>query len=363
MDIVIIGLPQSGKTTLFNALTLGKSDASGASGSPTEMHLGTVKVPDPRLDHLGDIYQPRKIVPAEIRYSDLPGPEGMARSQGISGRYRNILQSATAFLVVVRAFHNDAVPHPNGEVDPAQDLEAMLGELTFADLEVLERASTRLAGQVNKTKPAERPMVVRQKETVDKARSGLEGGVPVRLQTFSDSERSILVNYQLLTDKNVIAVFNTDEGADAMSISDLGIDASLTTGVGQVSISARIEAELSTMDQDEAEEFRSDFGLGESATSQVIRASYDTLGLVSFLTVGDDEVRAWSVPGGMAAVNAAGVIHTDFTRGFIRAEVIAYDDYRACGGMVQGRKEGLLRSEGKTYPVKDGDIINFLVNV
>ncbi len=363
MDIVIIGLPQSGKTTLFNALTLGKSDASGASGSPTEMHIGTVKVPDPRLEHLGEIYHPRKVIPAEIRYTDLPGPEGMARSQGISGRYRNLLQSATAFLVVVRAFQNDSVSHPTGVVDPARDLETMLGELTFADLEVLERASTRLADQVNKTKPAERPMVVRQKDTVDKAREGLENGVPVRLQTFSDSERAILVNYQLLTEKNVIAVFNTDEGADAMSISDLGIEPALTAGVGQVSISARVEAELSTMDAEEADEFRSDFGLGESATSQVIRASYETLGLVSFLTVGDDEVRAWSVPGGLPAVSAAGVIHTDFTRGFIRAEVIAYDDFSACGGMVQGRKEGLLRSEGKTYPVKDGDIINFLVNV
>ena len=140
MDIVIIGLPQSGKTTLFDALTLGKSDASGASGSPTEMHIGMVKVPDRRLDHLGAIYNPRKIVPAEIRYTDLPGPEGMARSQGISGRYRNILQSATAFLVVVRAFQNDSVSHPTGAIDPARDLEAMLGELSFADLEVLERA-------------------------------------------------------------------------------------------------------------------------------------------------------------------------------------------------------------------------------
>ena len=201
MDIVIIGLPQSGKSALFNALTLGRSDSSGASGSATEMHLGMVKVPDPRLDYLGTIYNPRKIVPAEIRYTDLPGPEGMARSQGISGRYRNILQSATAFLVVVRAFQSDAVPHPTGAVDPARDLENMLGELSFADLEVLERASTRLADQVNKTKPAERPMVVRHKETVDKARAGLESGVPVRRQTFTDSERAVLVNYQLLTDK------------------------------------------------------------------------------------------------------------------------------------------------------------------
>jgi GTP-binding protein YchF len=362
MDIVIIGLPQSGKTTLFNALTLGKSDASGASGSPTEMHLGVVKVPDPRLDHLGVIYHPRKMVPAEIRYTDLPGPDGMARSQGIGGRYRNILQSATAFLIVVRAFHNDAVPHPNGVVDPARDLEAMLGELSFSDLEVLERASTRLADQLNKTKPADRPAVVRQKDTVEKARAGLENGIPVRQQNFTASERAVLVNYQLLTDKKAIAVFNTDEGVDDTSIGDLDIDANLIQGVGEVSISARIEEELSVMEAEEAEEFRSDLGLGEAATSQVIRASYGTLGLVSFLTVGADEVRAWSVPGGMQAVSAAGVIHTDFTRGFIRAEVISYDDFRACGGIAQGRKEGLLRSEGKTYPVRDGDIINFLIN-
>lgn len=362
MDIVIIGLPQSGKTTLFNALTEGKSDASGASGSPTEMHIGMVKVPDGRLSHLSSIYNPRKTIAAEVRYTDLPGPEGMARSQGISGRYRNILQSATAFLVVVRAFHNDAVPHPTGDIDPARDLDSMLGELSFADLEVLERASTRLSEQFNKTKAADRPALVRHKETVEKARAGLESGIPVRMQTFTDSERAVLVNYQLLTDKNVIAVFNTDEGADPLTISQMELDQSLTAGVGEVSISARIEAELALMDPEEADEFRTDLGLGESATSQVIRASYDTLGLVSFLTVGEDEVRAWSVPGGMPAVDAAGVIHTDFTRGFIRAEVIAYDDYCSCGSIAQGRKEGLLRSEGKTYPVKDGDIINFLIN-
>ena len=362
MDTVIIGLPQSGKTTLFNALTLGKSDASGASGSATEMHVGVVKVPDPRLECLAGIYNPRKVVPAEIRYIDLPGPESMAKSQGISGRYRNILQSATAFLVVVRAFANDAVAHPTGEVDPAKDLETMLNELSFADLEVLERASTRLSDQMNKTKPADRPTVIRHKDAVDKARAGLEDGIPARLQTFTDSERAVLVNYQLLTDKKVIAVFNTDEGAEDVSIADLGLDPELVRGVGTVSVSARIEAELGMMDADEADEFRADLELGEAATSQVINASYDTLGLVSFLTVGDDEVRAWSVPGGMPAVDAAGVIHTDFTRGFIRAEVIAYDDFSACGSMAQGRKEGLLRSEGKTYPVRDGDIINFLVN-
>ena len=362
MDVVIVGLPQSGKTTLFNALTLGKSDASGASGSSTEMHLGVVKVPDERLDYLAGIYKPRKVVPAEIRYSDLPGPESMAKSQGISGRYRNVLQAATAFLVVARAFHNDSVLHPNGEVNPGADLETMLGELMFADLEVLERASRRLADQVLKTKPAERAMVVRHQEAVAKARRALDDGTPMRLQNLTDSERAFLVHYQLLTDKAVIAVFNIDEGADELNISDLDVDANLVRGVGEVSISARVEAELGLMDADEADEFRTDLGLGESATSQVVRASYDTLGLASFLTVGEDEVRAWSVPQGMPAVDAAGVIHTDFTRGFIRAEVIAYNDFYACGSMAQGRKDGVLRSEGKSYPVRDGDIINFLIN-
>ncbi len=362
MDVVIIGLPQSGKTTLFNALTLGKSDASGSAGSATEMHLGVVKVPDTRLHFLADIYHPRRIVAAEIRYSDLPGPESMAKSQGISGRYRNVLQSATAFLVVIRAFHNDAVVHPNGDVDPARDLDMMLGELSFADLEVLERASVRLEDQLKKTKPADRPTVARHKEAVEKARRALDAGTPVRLQQLTDSERSFLASYQLLTQKAVIAVFNTDEDADDLRLADLDLDEHLIGGVGEVSISARIEAELGMMDRDEAAEFRQDLGLGESATSQVVRASYDTLGLVSFLTVGEDEVRAWSVPSGMPAVVAAGVIHTDFTRGFIRAEVIAYDDFYLCGTMAQGRKEGLLRSEGKTYPVKDGDIINFLIN-
>ena len=362
MDTVIVGLPQSGKTTLFNALTRGKSDASGAAGSTTEMHLGVVKVPDARLDNLAAVYRPRKVVPAEIRYTDLPGPESMGKAQGIGGRYRNILQSATALLVVVRAFSNESVPHPTGAVNPGKDLETMLSELSFADLEVLERASSRLADQLNKTKAADRPAVIRHREAVEKARGGLDGGVPVRRQTFTDSERAALVNYQLLTDKNIIVVFNTDEDGESIRIADLGLDAELAQGVGEVSISARIEAELALMDPAEASEFRADLELGESATSQVIRASYDTLGLVSFLTVGEDEVRAWSVPGGVPAVEAAGVIHTDFTRGFIRAEVIAYDDFSACGSMVQGRKEGLLRSEGRTYRVRDGDIINFLVN-
>ena len=270
--------------------------------------------------------------------------------------------------MVVRAFEHSAVPHPAGAVNPARDLETMLCELAFADLEVLERAVVRLDDQLKKTKPADRPSVIRQRDAVDRARQSLDAGIPLRRQTLTDSERSILVNYQLLTDKAVIAAFNTGEGdsggdnGSGVRLADLAVDAALTQGIGEVSISARIEAELGLMDAAEAAEFRADFGLGAPATEQVIRASYATLGLASFLTVGDDEVRAWSVPQGMPAVDAAGVIHTDFTHGFIRAEVIAYDDFYACGSMAQGRKAGVVRSEGKTYPVKDGDIIHFLIN-
>ncbi len=363
MDIGIIGLPQSGKTTVFNALTRGHADTSGASGSATEMHLGVVKVPDPRLEVLSGMYNPRKVVPAEIKYWDLPGPEALAKSQGIVGRYRNILQGADAFLVVIRAFDNPAVVHPLETIDPGRDLENMLGELTFADLEVMERAVERLEGGMNKAKPAERPALTRQLETVQKVRQALESGIPLRSQHLLDSESAILDNYQLLTGKPSIVAFNTNEDGPEPSLEELDLDLPNMAELGQVCLSAKLEAELALMSDEEEAEFRADLGLDESALSRVIRISYRTLGLISFLTVGPDEVRAWSVPNGIPAQKAAGTIHTDFLRGFIRAEVIPYEDLYRCGNIAQGRKEGALRAEGKTYPVKDGDVINFLVNV
>ena len=363
MDIGIIGLPQSGKTTVFNALTRGNADTSGASGSATEMHLGVVKVPDPRLEVLAGIYNPRRVVPAEIKYWDVPGPESLSKNRGIVGQYRNILQGADAFLVVVRAFDNPSVVHPLETVDPGRDLKSMLDELIFADLEVMERAVARLEEGMKKAKPAERPAMTRQLEAVQQVRAGLEDGIPLRAQQVSESEQAILVNYQLLSGKQVIAVFNTNENGPDHTLDSLGLAEGLGSVNGEVCISAKIEAELALMPDDEAEEFRTDLGLDEAAMDRVIRTSYATLGLVSFLTVGPDEVRAWSVPNGIPAQDAAGVIHSDFVRGFIRAEVIPYDDLRRCGNLAQGRKEGALRSEGKTYRVRDGDVINFLVNV
>ena len=362
MDIAIIGLPQSGKTSVFNALTRGAAESSSAGGG-SEVHIGVVKVPDPRLDVLAGMYHPRKIVPAEMKYWDIPGAASDGRGGGITGRHRNVLQAADAFLLVVRAFDHPSVPHPAGTIDPARDLAAMLDEIAFADIEVLERSAERLRDGFNKAKPDERPRVARHLEAVNKVRAGLDAGIPLRRQELAESEMSFMFAYQLLTGKPVIAAFNTGESDGDMALSDLGVAPAARAGVGEVSVSARLESELALMPDEEAQEFRDDLGLGESALSQVIRVSYATVGLVSFLTVGEDEVRAWSVREGLPAQEAAGTIHTDFSRGFIRAEVIPYDDLARCGSMAQGRREGVLRSEGKTYPVRDGDVIHFLINV
>lgn len=364
MDLAIIGLPMSGKTTVFNALTRGHADTTGAN----EMHVGVVKVADSRLDVLAEMFHPRKIVHAEIKYWDLPDPESRAASKGLSAKYLNVLQGADAFLLVVRTFTDPSVPHPAQpdsmeSLDPGRDLTAMLGELTLADLVVMDRAIDRLEDGMKKAKPAERPAMASQLEAVKKAKQGLEAGIPLRLQQFTGSEAAFLANYQPLTSKPVIVAFNTDEEGPEVSLEGLALGGVALSGLGHVSLCGKLEADLALMCDEEAEEFRAGLGIGESAVSRVVKASYDTLGLVSFLTVGEEEVRAWSVDAGMPAQEAAGTIHTDFTRGFIRAEVIPYDDLVRCGSIAQGRKEGLLRSEGKTYGVKDGDVINFLINV
>lgn len=363
MDIGIIGLTQSGKTTVFNALTRGHADTTGATGSATEMHLGVVKVPDPRLDRLAEIYHPRKVVHAEIKYWDLPGVGLTPQSQGIGGQHRNILQGADAFLLVVRAFTNPSVAHPQGGVDPGRDLETVLTELTFADLESMERAEQRLNDALKKSQVTERPALTRHLEAIVKVKEDLERDIPLRRQHLSDSEAAFLADYQLLTRKPVIVAFNADESGPEHSLEQLTLGAEVTADLAEVTLPGRLEADLALMSEEEEAEFRQDLGLEESAMSRVIVISYQAVGLISFLTTGEDEVRAWSVADGLPAQEAARTIHTDFHRGFIRAEVIPFQELARCGSEAQGRKEGLLRSEGKTYRVKDGDVIHFLVNV
>ena len=363
MDVAIIGLAQSGKTTVFNALTKGHGAPTGGGGPGGEMHVGVVKVPDPRLDILDGMYHPKKVINAEITYWDLPGSEDPSKSQSIGGRHKNILQSADAFLVVVRTFTDPSVHNPAGSVDAGRDLLAMLEELTFSDLEVMDRAAERQDNEVKKAKPADRQTMTRHLDAVNKAKTALEDGVPLRRQDLSPSEMEFLSAYQLLTAKPVIVAFNTDETGPDVDMTQLGLDDSAIHTLGQVSLCGKLEEDLSLMSDEDDAMFREELGVGEPATFKVINVSYGTLGLISFLTVGEDEVRAWTIPADLPAQEAAGAVHSDFIRGFIRAEVIPYDDLVRCGGIPQGRKEGVLRSEGKTYLVKDGDVINFLINV
>ena len=363
MDIAVIGLPQSGKTTVFNALTAGNSTSTGGGGAGP-VQIGVVKVIDPRLAVLDGMYNPKKIIHPEIKYWDLPpiDRESASANQVLSGRQRNILQAANALLLVVRAFEDPALLHPLDTVDPARDVKLLLDELSLADLEALEKAETRLTDGLKKAKPAERPAMIPLLDTVQKVKTSLEAGIPVKSQPLTPSETTALVDFQLLTAKPVMVSFNAGESEEPPTLLSLGVSADIAGGLGEVGLCAKLEEDLALMDPDEAVEFREAMGLDEPAVERVKQVCYDTVGLVSFLTVGEDECRAWPVPAGIVAQMAAGTIHTDFTRGFIRAEVIAYDDLIRCGSLAQGRKEGVLRSEGKTYEVKDGDVINFLIN-
>ena len=358
MDVAIIGLPLSGKSTVFDALTGGHAGSSGG-----DAQVGVVKVADPRLEVLAEMYRPKKTVYAEIRYWDSTLPDSPSNRRGIGGRYRNVLQGAEALLLVVRSFTNPAVPHSGGDLNPGRDLAAVLEDLALADLEVLEGVTERLQDGIKKSTQTERPALVSQLDAAMKVKAGLEEGRPVRKQQLTDFESAYLADFQLLTSKPVVVVLNTDESGPNDTSLPAEVDAEAGTELPIVSLCGRLEAELALMADSDAEEFRRELELGEPAVSQLVRACYGALGLVSFLTAGEQEVRAWSVPAGIAAVQAAGVIHSDFERGFIRAEVIPYEDLVRCGGIAAGRREGVLRSEGKTYGVKDGDVINFLVNV
>ncbi len=365
MEVGLVGLPTSGKTTLFNALSRGSADVGPAAASARKPNLGVSKVQDSRIAPLVEMFKPRKTVPAEVRYVDSPrAPEGPARSQGIAGELLNLLQRTDALLHVVRAFRDPTVPHEEGEVDPHRDLAAMDLELAFADLAILERRVERLEAELKGARAGERETRVRERNTLDRLKGELERELPIREQELSEEERRLLANFGFLTAKPLLTLWNIGE-EDAAGAPE--IEEELRTrydrpGVEVVALCGKLEMELAEMDEDEAGELREAMGLQEPALDRAVRASYALLGLVSFFTVGPDEVRAWTIDRHTPAVKAAGKIHSDIERGFIRAEVISYDHLIECGGLPEGRKRGLLRLEGKTYEVQDGDVINFLFN-
>ncbi len=376
MEISLIGIPQSGKTTIFNALTeherheKGKAESRAYRGSSLEPNIGVVKVGDSRLYRLGEIFKPKKITPAEIKYVDIALIPNMKRSsvsatkKGISSELLSYLERADALAQVVRAFHDERVPHPEGTIDPKRDIATIELELSFSDLLIMEKRLERLDESLKKVKPQEREQLHHEQDLLRQAKIALEEGIPLREQTFSGEDLKKLETYRFITAKPVVIILNIGEDEIPQEVSLVSevreccsVSSPLTT------ICGKLEMELAQINELEAKEFRSALGLGESAINCLTKLSYEALGLISFFTFGSDEVKAWTIHKGTTAHKAAGKIHSDIEKGFIRAEVINYDKFAQYGNMAEARKHGDLRLEGKDYIVQDGDLITFLFNL
>lgn len=365
--LVILGLPSSGKTTVFNALTRSNAPTGGFSSAADEPNLATVKVPDPRLDRLTELFKPQRKVQADVQYLDVAGiARGMAE-KGMSGQLLGHLAQADALVHVVRAFENPDLVHPEGSVDPARDIETLNLELAFSDLAIIEKRLQRITAQLPKMKGAEREAYEREQAVLDVLKAALEEETPLRevVPTLNPDDDKILRGFGLLTAKPLLILVNLGESQIAESEQ---IQAALAAqfarpGVEIATLAGQIESEIALLDEEDAAAFMADLGIAESSRDRVIRLSFALLGLIPFFTVGPDECRAWTIARGATAVEAAGAIHTDIQRGFIRAEVTGYDDLIAAGSLAETKKQGTFRREGKTYVVQDGDIINFLFNV
>jgi GTP-binding protein YchF len=364
MQIAIVGLAGAGKTTVFNTLTRGHAETGGFGG--TTLNIGVVKVPDERLDRLAEIFHPKKVIHADVTYVDLPAPppstEGRVGAEELPPEHLARLRDADALLHVVRAFESDALPHPSGTVDPRRDLEQLDLELALADLAMLERRLERLQQGGRHGTPAEREANDREAAILVRLKTALEGGRPIRDEVLEPDEEKAIRGFRFLTQKPALVLLNV--GEDQIAAAEQ-IVAEIARGYAHrqsmvEALSARIEMELGELEAEEARVFMDELGIRESGLDRVIHLSYRLLGLISFLTAGPDEVRAWPVPDGATAVDAAAAIHTDLAKGFIRAETVAYEDLLSLGSMADARRAGKLRSEGRTYRVRDGDVIEIL---
>jgi GTP-binding protein YchF len=362
MDLGIIGYQRSGKTTVFNAVTRGHAEV-GAYGAGVQPNIGVVKVPDDRLERLAKLFDPKKFTLADIRYIDFPG-EAFSGGQGPSAQFLAQLARSDALIHVVRAFKEETVPHPQGSIDGQRDAAAMELELAFADAAFIERRLERIEAEVRSMKASERTEAERHVALLKRLKAGLEADTPLRRQEITEEEAKSLVNYQFLTDKPLLLVVNSDE-SDAARTGEIEAEYAAFAGerAAVAAISGKIEAELAQMTDADAAEFRADLGVTEPGLERMIRMSYALTGLLSFFTVGPDECRAWNVRTGATAPEAAGKIHTDLERGFIRAEVVGWEELLDAGSMPEAKKRGVVRQEGKTYVVQDGDCLNILFNV
>jgi GTP-binding protein YchF len=360
MKLGILGPPQSGKTTLFAALTRGQALSGSARGEA--VHLGSVKVPDARLDRLRDLYQPKKFTPAKVDYVDAPPLETGRAERGALAAL-TALRDVDAFVLVIRAFEDPSVPHFQQSVDAARDAGWLLSELILEDLALVERRLERIEKAVKVGKKPEDP---NEYEALKCVREALEAERPARAAGLTPAGERALRGFQLLSMRPWIVVVNADDAQ--LKQGEAALTGPVAARFGEASppviaLSAKTEAELVQLSEEDAAEFMGVLGIAEPGLVRMIRLSYATLGLISFFTVGPDEVRAWTVPEGALAPQAAGAIHSDLERGFIRAEVVSYEDLARTGAMPKAKEMGLLRTEGRDYRVRDGDVVNIRFSV
>jgi GTP-binding protein YchF len=357
----IVGLPNVGKSTLFNALTEAGIQAENYPFCTIDPNVGIVPIPDPRLDRLAEIVKPQKIINTTMEFVDIAGlVEGASKGEGLGNKFLAHIRETDAICMVVRCFEDDNVVHVSGSVDPLRDIEVINTELALADLETVEKAVNRLAKVAKSGDKAAREKL----ELIESVRTHLDAGKAVITMKLEEDQRQAIHELHLLTAKPVMYVANVKEdGFENNPYLDAVRQRADEEGAEVVALCAAIEAELVELDPEERREYLEELGFDEPGLNRVIRAGYRLLGLQTFFTAGEKEVRAWTVPVGATAPQAAGVIHTDFEKGFIRAETISYDQFVACNGEHGAREAGKLRLEGKDYIVQDGDVMHFRFNV
>ena len=365
MKLGIVGLPNVGKSTLFNSLTKAGAESANYPFCTIDPNVGVVPVPDERLNKLDEMYHTKKVVPAVIEFVDIAGlVKGASKGEGLGNQFLANIRETDAIVHVVRCFEDSNIVHVDGSIDPLRDIETINLELIFSDVEILERRLAKLGKGARSDKS-----LAKEFDLVDRLKAHLESGKLAKsFEAQNDEEEELIKTYNLLTIKPVIYAANVTEddlandGADNVNVQKVREYAASEDSETFV-ICAQIEQEIAELEEDEKKEFLEDLGLQESGLEKLIRASYHLLGLISFLTVGEDECRAWTITKGTKAPQAAGKIHTDFERGFIRAETVSYEHLMECGSMTAAKEKGLVRSEGKEYVVQDGDIILFRFNV